>query len=204
MDLIVQLAGWLAENYIELIGTVMGIIYLFLSVKGNIWLWFFGFCTSLLYVLVFFENKLYADMGINVYYVAISIYGWINWKFVGNDDSKELKIRRFNAYQLVVSIAVTAVFFIVIAFVLVRFTDADLAIPDAFTTAASIVATWMLARKIIQHWIYWIIIDAASLIIYIYKGLYPTAALFTVYTVMAVLGYFHWKKLEHNFDKGVV
>ncbi|NBC83213.1 MAG: nicotinamide riboside transporter PnuC [Bacteroidetes bacterium] len=186
--------SWLSGNYIEVIGTILGLLYLYFSIKGNIWLWFFGLATSAVYVYVFYVSKLYADMSLNVYYVLVSIYGFINWKFIGNDDSKILAIKKLDKNGYLLSISITLLLFICIGYMLDNFTDSDIPYLDAFTTAASVVATWMLARKIIDHWLFWIVIDATSLGIYIYKELYATVVLFIIYTIMAIAGYMSWKK----------
>jgi nicotinamide mononucleotide transporter len=185
--------NYIAQNYIELLATITGIIYLVLSIPGKKLLWLFGLLTSLLYVYVFFKSKIYADMGINVYYVIISVYGWILWS--SNKDKGNLPFSRLKLTQSVILLILTAVLFVLIAFILKKFTDSDVAWFDAFTTAASITATWMLARKILEHWLIWVVVDGMSIGLYIYKGLYPTVLLFVFYTVLAVLGFYEWLKL---------
>jgi nicotinamide mononucleotide transporter len=99
-----------------------------------------------------------------------------------------------NLKQGLILLAATLVIFIIIAYILKNFTDSNVAFWDAFITAASISATWMLARKILEHWLVWVVVDAVSIALYIYKGLYPTVILFAVYTSLAVLGYYEWQK----------
>lgn len=190
--------NWLSGNYIEVSGTILGIVYLYFSIKGNIWLWFFGLATSAIYVYVFFVSRLYADMSINMYYVVISIYGWINWKFIGNDDSKKLEITGLDRKGYFIAVGITLLLFAGISFLLKSYTDSDIIYPDAFTTAGSIVATWMLARKIMDHWLFWIVIDGLSIGIYLYKELYATVILFTIYTIMAITGYREWRKIQQR------
>ncbi len=186
---------WINNNYIELLGLVFGLLYILLSIKQNIWCWPAGFITSALYVYVFFESKFYADMGLQVYYVFVSIYGWYNWMFGAKSNKQDdLKISKTNSKLALYLLLATIVLFIFIAYILINYTDSEVPYWDAFTTAASFVATWMLAKKIIEHWIICIIVYSVSLGLYIYKGLYPTVILFTVYTILAILGYFEWKK----------
>jgi nicotinamide mononucleotide transporter len=185
---------WLFSNYIEILATLTGLIYLVYSVRGIIWLWFFGILTSILYVYVFFQAKIYADMSINVYYVLISMYGWYHWVFGKNRDQDELPVGRVERKQSIILLGITLALFLFIAFILKKFTDSDIAVFDALTTSASITATWMLARKMLEHWLIWICVDALSMGLYIFKGLYPTVILFGFYTALAVLGYFAWKK----------
>jgi nicotinamide mononucleotide transporter len=194
MEFIASSIEWLFDNYIEILATITGLIYLIYSVKGKILLWFFGIVTSALYVYVFYQSKIYADMGINIYYVIISIYGWLHWSFAGNSKEKVLPVSKMNLKQGLILLAATLVIFIIIAYILKNFTDSNVAFWDAFITAASISATWMLARKIMEHWLVWVVIDAVSIGLYIYKGLYPTVILFAVYTSLAVLGYYEWQK----------
>lgn len=186
---------WLSNNYIELLGTVFGLLYILLSIKQNIWCWPAGLITSALYIYVFFVTKFYADMGLQVYYLVVSIYGWYHWMF-GSKSKKQddLKISKTSLKMGLVLLSATIILFVVIAYILVNYTDSEVPYWDSFTTAASFVATWMLARKLIEHWLIWIVVDAVSLGLYVYKGLYPTVILFAVYTVLALLGYMEWKK----------
>ncbi|MBN1599689.1 MAG: nicotinamide mononucleotide transporter [Bacteroidales bacterium] len=194
-EIIYILLKWLFDHYIELFATISGLLYLVYSVKGNILLWFFGLITSLLYVYVFFISKIYADMGINIYYVIISIYGWIHWSRLDeNIDKRTLPYSTLLIRTGIILFFITLLLFILIAFILNKYTDSDIALWDSFTTSASITATWMLARKIIEHWLVWIVIDSVSAGLYIYKGLYPTVLLFVVYATLAVIGYIEWKK----------
>ena len=190
-----KMLGWFFTNYIEVIATLTGLIYLVYSVKGAILLWLFGIITSLLYVYIFFRAAIYADMGINVYYVLISIYGWFHWKYGTREDKKELPVQKLGIHTGIVLLLVSLLIFILIAIVLDRFTDSDIVGWDAFTTAFSITATWMLARKIKEHWLVWIVVDLVSAGLYIYKQLYPTVLLFVVYTTLAIVGYFSWQRI---------
>ena len=190
-----QILFWIFNNYIELLGALFGLLYIILSIKQNIWCWPIGLITSALYIYVFFITKFYADMGLQVYYLVVSIYGWYFWMFGGKSKKKDdLKISNVGFRRFLYLAVATAVLFGIIAFILVNFTDSEIPYWDAFTTAGSFVATWMLARKIIEHWLIWIIVDSVSLGLYIYKGLYATVILFAVYTLLAVIGYIEWKK----------
>ncbi len=187
--------SWIFDHYIEILGAVFGLLYILLSIKQNIWCWPVGLVTSALYIYVFFVSKFYADMSLQVYYLIVSAYGWYHWKFgAKSKKTDDLKVSKVNIKLGVILFVINALLFLIIAYVLVNFTDSEIPYWDAFTTAASFIATWMLARKIIEHWIIWIIVDAVSLGLYVYKGLYPTVILFGVYTVLAVLGYIEWKK----------
>ncbi len=188
---------WIISHYIEILGTISGLLYLVFSIKGNILLWPFGIVTSALYIYVFFVSRLYADMSINIYYVLISIYGWYHWLHPDKGSAsgnEKLRITRITRRIALILTIITAALFVLIAFILIRYTDSDIPLWDAFTTALSITATWMLARKILEHWILWIVVDSVSAGLYVYKELYPTLILFLVYTTLAVVGFYQWKK----------
>ncbi len=192
---------WIADNYIELLGSITGLIYLYFSIRQIIWLWPLGIISSLLYIVVFFNSKFYADMGLQVYYFFISIYGWYFWK-KGEEQgmSNKLKIIVTSSREWVIFVSVTSFLTLLTGIGLDKYTDSPLPYWDAFTTSGSIVATWMLARKYLEHWLFWIVVDLVSLGTYIYKSLYPTVILFLVYTLMAGIGYINWRKDLKKID----
>lgn len=190
---------WLSGNYIELLGAILGIAYIFFSIRQSILTWPIGLLTSILYVWVFFVSKLYADMGLQMYYVAISIYGWYEWLF-GNktNHSEPIQVSRITLKLSIVLSVISFFLFLLIWFILKNYTDSPVPMADSLATALSIVATWMLARKILEHWLVWIFVDAFSVGLFWYKDLLPTVVLFVVYTVMAYIGYREWKQeYEH-------
>lgn len=190
---------WLSGNYIELLGAILGIAYIFFSIRQSILTWPIGLLTSVLYVWVFFVSKLYADMGLQMYYVAISIYGWYEWLF-GNktNHSEPIQVSRITLKLSIVLSVISFFLFLLIWFILKNYTDSPVPMADSLATALSIVATWMLARKILEHWLVWIFVDAFSVGLFWYKDLLPTVVLFVVYTVMAYIGYREWKQeYEH-------
>lgn len=181
--------------WIEIFGVVTGILYVILEVKQNRLLWPLGIITSAAYIYIFFSGKFYADMGLQVYYVLISIYGWYYWSRGGARATKgELPVVRINRQQFILLLLTFAFSWLGIYIVLVRFTDSTVPLGDSFTTALAIVATWMLTRKIIEQWFLWIIANIVSIGLYIYKGLYPTVILYVVYAGMAIYGYMEWKR----------
>lgn len=189
---------WLAQHYVEILGVLLSIIYLVLSIRQNILLWPVGILSAVMYMIVFFESKFYADMGLNAYYFVISIYGWINWSGAAKQEKKELPVKSVGRTQGMVLLMVMVVIFFIIGYLLDHYTDSPIPWWDALTTSGSIVATWMLTRKILEHWILWVFVDLLSMGLYIYRGLYPTAFLFLVYTTMAVVGYVEWKRTKKN------
>lgn len=181
--------------WIEIFGVLTGILYVVLEVKQSRMLWPLGIITSVAYIYIFFTGKFYADMGLQVYYVLISIYGWYFWSRGGKrSDSGQLLVIRINRKQFLLLLLTFALAWTAIYYVLDRFTDSTVPVGDSFTTALAIVATWMLTRKIIEQWFLWIIANVVSIGLYLYKGLYPTVILYAVYAGMAVYGYLEWKR----------
>jgi nicotinamide mononucleotide transporter len=192
--------NWIDNNLIEMLGAALGILYIFFSIKQNIFTWPAGLLTSILYIIVFFQSGFYADMGLQFYYVFISIYGWYHWlkggsKPVGNQDKKtELPVKKVTIKMTLKLFIAFVLIYIIILFILLNYTDSTVPFMDTLTTALSIIATWMLAEKYIEHWLIWIFTDILSAGLYVYKGLWPTVILFLVYAVMAIEGYREWKK----------
>ncbi len=193
--MIENITTWLWGNKVELLGAVLGLFYIFFSIRQHILTWPIGLLTSVFYVIIFFQSGFYADMGLQVYYVIISIYGWYFWlKGKRTDSSEKVPVKTCRNILWLKIIAITTLIFFIILFILKNFTNSTVPVMDSLTTAFSITATWMLARKYIEHWIIWIFVDIVSAGLYIYKNLWPTVVLFLVYTVMAFLGYIEWKK----------
>jgi nicotinamide mononucleotide transporter len=189
-----MLINWLTDNYIEVFGAIAGIVYVFLEIRVSHWLWPVGIITSATYVWVFFNGKLYADMGLQVYYVIISILGWFWWIKGTEDKTEKLQITNL---KLKTGIVLTIIFIVLYAAMwatLEHLTDSPVPMWDAFITSLSIIATWMLARKILQHWLLWIVVNIAAVMLFIMRGLYPTVILYAVYGIMSFIGLKEWRK----------
>ena len=188
---------------LEILGTAVGIIYLWLEYRASIYLWIAGIIMPAIYIFIYYDAGLYADFGINIYYLLIALYGWVAWKtgFTLSGKKKksgELPISHAptHIWARIVAAYIAAQLFI--TWVLVEYTDSTVPIADSFTTALSIVGMWMLARKYIEQWWVWCIVDVASSALYIYKELYFTAALYAVYAIIAIFGYRKWKKMMQH------
>ena len=221
--------NWISDNYIEIFGAVTGIIYVFLEIRQTIWLWPVGILTSAVYIWIFFTSKIYADMSLQVYYLAISILGWYWWakgtgrraQGAGQKNEEEqgrkgkgeieaeqilheigkekLQVTRLKLKTGVVLVIVFVVLYIAMWLVLTRLTDSPVPVRDSFITALSIVATWMLARKIYEHWYLWIVVNFVSAVLFLTRGLYPTVILYVIYGIMSFAGLVEWKKtLPHH------
>ncbi len=133
-------------------------------------------------------------MGLQFYYVFISIYGWFHWSRSNGHEKDKLPISHLTKRVFFKLLLVSLFLYIAISFILVNYTDSPLPYWDTFTTALSIVATWMLTQKILEQWLVWVLVDVVSTGLYLYKELYPTSILFAVFTTLALYGYFQWKK----------
>ena len=190
---------WIIEHWVEILGALISFVYLYLEIKENYLMWLFGFVASALYIVVYFKSGFYADMSLQFYYLAISIYGVLYWTKGGKTEKTDaIPITKINVKQIVLLSLISIIIFGAISRILVLYTNSTVPYGDAFTTALSFVATWMLARKIIEHWYLWMVVNAVSVGLYIYKGLYPTAVLFIVYFAFSFIGYFQWKKSLEN------
>lgn len=182
-------------QYLELIGVVVGLLYLYWEYKASIYLWGASIVMPAIYIFVYLDAGFYADMGIHIYYLVASLYGLAFW-FKRDKEQKPLKITRTPRRFFLPIAAVSALLWVAIWFILDRFTDSDVALGDSFTTALSVVGLWMLTRKYVEQWILWIAVDVVCAVLYFRKGLDPTAYLYALYTIIAIFGYFKWLKMS--------
>lgn len=186
-------------QFVEILGTVAGLLYLWLEYRASIYLWVASIVMPALYLVVYYDAGLYADMGINIYYLLIAIYGWAAWRYGFSlrrgSEGRELPISHTPAGLWLPLAGLTLLLFVAIAQVLIHFTDSTVPWADAFTTALSVVGMWMLARKYVEQWWVWLVVDVASVALYVYKDLHFTAALYALYVVVAIFGYRKWKQL---------
>lgn len=197
-----EVIDWLIEHYFEVVAAALGFVAIFLQIKQNVWYWLISIIMVSMYIYIYIDAKLYADMSLQVYYLGISFYGWYLWLFGRkiNSHKESLLVSESDLKLRSILAIISVVLFFAIAWFLIQFTNSDLPYWDSFTTSLSFVATWMLAKKKLENWLIWIVVDAVSVGIYIYKGLYPTAVLFFFLTILAVVGYQKWKAdmLKHT------
>lgn len=183
-------------QWIEIVATVAGLLCVYYSIKQNILTWVFGFIQVSLYVIVFYQVALYSDLGLHVFYMFIQFYGFYTWN-KGSGTDAELKpssIGNWLYIWILISIGCSAV----LGYLMDKYTGASMAFPDAFTTTASIIAQFMMIKKKIESWIFWLVVNAYAIIVYAVKGLYPSAGLYFVFLVMAVIGLIQWNKAYHS------
>ncbi len=184
----------ISDKGLELIGLIIGLLYLLLEYKANIWLWPVGVIMPIVYIIIFYQNKFYADMTFNVYYLFASIYGWYIWA-KSLDKTDQGLISHLPKKYIVGLSAIFVAIFAAIAFLLINFTDSEVPYGDSFTTTLSILAMWMLAHKYIEQWLLWIVVNAVTAVLYHTKELDITVILFIVNFFVSILGYVKWKKM---------
>jgi len=191
---------WINKNWIEITGAVLALIYLILEIKQKWIFWIVGIVSSAFYVYIFFKAGLYAEMGLNFYYILMSVYGLYCWKFSSEIDYKNLGFHHITIKTLYVLLIIFAVLFGFALIALNQFDSAQVPIPDALITVLSIIATWMAAKKIVECWYIWIFVNFFATCLYIHQKLYPTAVLFTVYSILSFVGLMEWRKSIKNND----
>lgn len=179
------------ESTLEIAGTIFGFLAVYLTIKENIWCWFFGLIQVIIFVFIFYTAKLYSDMILHIIYIFLQIYGWYHWKY-GGKGQNELKITKITKVALWLLLTVVSTF--VLGYVMQLNTDASLPYPDAFTTTASLVAQYLMIQKKLGSWLFWIAVDFIAIGVYFYKELYFTTGLYVAFLTMAIIGYFEWKK----------
>ena len=188
-----QLVSLGVANRWEVLAVIFGIVSVYLSTREHIWSWPTALVNVSLYFVVFFEAKLYADMGLQVVYFALSLYGWYEWLY-GGANRTELHVSRTSRTLGVRLLVIGVVCAAVLGTLLTRFTDAALPYVDSATTSTSLVAQWMMTRKILENWAVWMVVDVVYVGMFIFKKLYLTAGLYSVFFVLAAMGYVQWKR----------
>ncbi len=185
---------------IDLAGLLIGFIYLWLEFKASIWLWLVSVIMPIVHGYLYWERGLYADFGMQIYYVLAAVYGYAMWRWArgrhgAGEEAVERPIAHFPLRRVLPVALIGLVLWAVIYWVLITFTDSSVPLYDSFTTALSMVALWALAQKYAEQWLLWLVVDAVCTALYIYKQIPFTATLYAIYTVIAVFGYLKWLKM---------
>jgi nicotinamide mononucleotide transporter len=179
-------------QWLEVAAVALAVLYLLLAIRQNIWCWAAAAVSTALYLYIMYRAGLYMESALQVFYLAMAAYGWYEWRYGGAGHSG-LKVTTWPWRRHLAAIGGVALLMAVSGLLLSRYTAAALPFADSFTTWGAVVATWMVARKILENWLYWFVIDAVSIGLYLDRELYFTAALFAVYLVMIVFGYRAWR-----------
>ncbi len=187
------------HQVMEIVATVSGILCVYLQTREKIIAWPFGILSVTLSAIIFHHSRLYSDLILHVVYIFLNIYGWWHWSVKRSSDTgiapvRLLKNTEYALWTIVIVAGTTA-----LGTAMSAWTDADLPYFDAFTTTGSLVAQFLLARKILQNWLLWIIVDIVAINVYLYKGLYYFAFLFFVYLLLCIKGYRDWR---HGLERG--
>jgi len=177
---------------LEIIAVVLALTYLVLAIRQNIWCWAAAAVSTLIYLFIMFEAKLYMESVLQLFYLAMAAYGWYQWRRVGGQD-EVLQVNTWPLRYHVFAIATVLTLVFVSGHLLGEYSDAALPHLDSLTTWGAIVATYMVARKILENWFYWFVIDAVSVGLYLNRGLFLTALLFVIYLVLIIVGYRSWR-----------
>jgi nicotinamide mononucleotide transporter len=188
-----MLATWFAAHGLEFVAVVFGIVSVLLSVRQNIWSWPTALVNVALFFALFYKSGLYSDMGLQGVYFVLSLYGWYEWLYGGTDKST-LPVTRTPARTWFTLAAIGVLFWIVDATVIARAPGASLPYVDALLVTISLVAQYLMTKKRLENWALWIVADIAYVGMFVFKGLYLTAANYAVYLALAVLGHAAWKR----------
>lgn len=191
------LAAAQAMSPAEVVAVVLGIAYLLLAVRESLWCWPAALVSTGLFLLIFWRVGLLMESALQVYYLSMAVYGWWHWQH-GGKHNDTLTISRWSLQRHALVISAVLLLAVASGLLLSRWTDAALPFLDSFTTWGSVVTTWMVARKILENWLYWLVIDSVSIYLYLDRGLLLTAALFCVYLVIVVLGFRQWLQSYRN------
>ena len=194
IEVINTIAHQLLQNsLLELVAVVFAVAYLVLAVKENSLCWYAAGISTLIFLFIFWDVKLYMESGLQIYYLAMAFYGWYQWRGA-QTETVSLRVSKWRAKQHVVALALIATLTFVSGSLLNSGTDANLPYLDSFTTWASVVTTFMVARKILENWFYWLVIDSVSIYLYFDRELYFTSLLFAIYIVIIFFGWFAWNR----------
>lgn len=178
---------------LETIAVILGIAYLLFAMRENSLCWYCAFISTGIYIWIFGDVSLYMESGLNAYYMVMAVYGWYQWQRGGNN-AEGIKLNCWALKNHVVAIGMVFFLSAISGYLLSQNTDARMPYIDSFTTWGSVITTFMVARKVLENWIYWIVIDAVSIFLYIDRELYQTVGLYSIYLVLAVIGYIAWRK----------
>lgn len=180
---------------LEAAGVVLSILYLVLAIRENLWCWPAAFLSSVITIAVMFGARLYSEAGLNVFYAAMAVYGWYQWRYGGARTGKrKLPISVWPLRTHVLAIGGSLAGSVLVGWVMSRYTDAAFPYLDAFVTVSSIVTTYMVARKILENWLYWLVVDSLSAYLYWQRELYLYVGLFVLYLVLVVIGWIRWQR----------
>ena len=186
--------SFLSAHWLDITTTALGLAYILLEYKASVWMWVVGFVMQSLGIVLYYQKGLYADCGMEFYYLAMTVYGFIAW-MRHKQKATNLPIRHMPQDMAVPLMMVFPVIWAIIYFILISFTPSNVPITDSFTTALSVIGIIALSRKVLEQWFVWIVVDIVTSALYFYKDIPFKASLYALYVVIAVFGYFKWRKM---------
>ena len=191
------MAEFISAHWLDITTTLLGLLYILFEYRASVWLWFVGFLMQALGIVLYYQKGLYADCGMEFYYLSMTIYGY--WKWVrGAANQQALPITRFPRKLIIPWCALMLALWGIIYWLLVTFTNSNVPMADSFTTALSIVGIWALAHKYLEQWFIWIAVDIVTCVLYFYKDIPFKGGLYALYVIIAILGYRKWKQMIDN------
>ncbi len=184
--------AWQASSTLELVSVAFGLAYVILAARENAWCCPAALVNTATAIILFWDASLLMESGLNVFYLVIAVYGWWQWQY-GGTGKTELEIRTWPLRNHLFVLAAVAVLSIVSGQLLSANSQAALPYLDSLTTWSAVICTWMVTQKVLENWLYWIVIDAVSISLYLDRGLYLYAVLFALFTVIAIYGYLRWR-----------
>jgi len=181
-------------HWLDIVTTILGLAYILLEYKASVWMWLVGFLMQALGIALYYQKGLYADCGMEFYYLAMTMYGWWRW-IHGGTAKQELPIRHFPRRLVLPWLVIIGAVWAFIYWMLVTFTNSNVPLADSFTTALSIVGIWALAHKYLEQWFIWIAVDVVTCVLYYYKDIPFKASLYGLYVMIAIAGWLKWRRL---------
>ena len=192
-----MISNFIVQNWLESTAVIFAILYLILAVKQNILCWTAGIISSVLYFFIMQKAGLYMEAYLQVFYVVMGIYGWSQWS-ASNASNPSFIVNTWSKYKHLTAIVFILALALLSSFLLKRYTDGALPFFDALVTWGAVVATYMVAKKLLENWIYWFVIDATSIFLFIERDLWLSAVLFATYLVIIFFGYQYWNKIREG------
>ena len=185
---------------LEVIAVITALIYVILAAKGHMWCWPAALVSTLLYTVIFYDVYLWMDSLLQIYYMVMAVYGWYCWQKGTSKTNKQIQgvsitISQWAIKNHLVAIVLLALLSVLLGWFMSNNTPTDFPYIDAATTVFAVFATYLVTQKVLENWLYWLVIDFISIYIYIQKGLTPTAVLFVLYLILATYGYYHWLQI---------
>ena len=193
---------FLADHWLDITTTILGLAYIVFEYKASLWMWVVGFLMQALGIVLYYQKGLYADCGMEFYYLSMTVYGY--WRWIHSSPklgkvrmgmNETLPIRHFPKRLILPWILLIGTIWAVIYWLLVTFTNSNVPLADSFTTALSIVGIWALAHKYLEQWFIWIAVDVVTCVLYFYKDIPFKASLYALYVIIAIAGYFKWRRM---------